>query len=213
LDNLESVLAEDALPAFDPTVSRPTHRLSTILATSAEPLVPSQTAGGPPSQHLYLGRLARFYDACTDQLPRVLISEWLDPRAMAFKRWEQHGQRISRARLWVFSVPAAPMVIALSLDVQASPLQLIPLLEDCYYTEVRQGEYSLADLAMELLQRSGVALSEPDQFTSSRNATSSCSSLNPRPARNPQTMCSSGSSIAPISTIAQSTAASDTPRS
>ncbi len=163
MDDLESVLVEDALPSFDPTVSRPTHRLSTILATSAELLVPSQMAGGPPSQHLYLGRLARFYDACTDQLPQVLISEWLDPRAMAFKRWE-HTRRISRARLWVFSVPAAPLVIALSLDVQASTLQLIPLLEDCYYTDVRQDEHSLAELAVELLQRSGVAPSEPDQF-------------------------------------------------
>jgi len=137
--------------------------VSTILATSAELPGPSHAEGVPPSQHLYLGRLARFYDACMDQLPRILISEWLDPRAMEFKRWEHCG-RISRARLWVFTVPAAPTVITLSLDVQATPLQLIPLLEDCYYTDVRQGEYSLAELAVELLGRSGVAVNEPDQL-------------------------------------------------
>jgi len=110
------------VPPFDPTVSRSTHRISTILATSAELVGPSWVEGVPPSQHLYLGRLARFYDACTDQLPRVLVSEWLDPQSMEFKRWQHRGRRISRARLWVFSVPAAPAVITLSLDVQASTL-------------------------------------------------------------------------------------------
>ena len=164
MDELESVLAEEAVPSFDPTVSRSTHRVSTILATSAELVGPSWVEGVPPSQHLYLGRLARFYDACTDQLPRVLVSEWLDPQSMEFKRWQHRGRRISRARLWVFSVPAAPAVITLSLDVQASTLQLIPLLEDCYYTDVREAGCSLAELALELLHRSGTAHNELDQL-------------------------------------------------
>jgi hypothetical protein len=164
VDDLESVLTEEASPPFDPTVRRSTHRVSTILATSTELLVAPQMAGAPPSRHLYLGRLARFYDAGVDQLPRVLTSEGLDPQAMVFKRCQHRDQRISKARLWVFSVPAAPMVIALSLDVHAAMLELIPLLEDCYYGDVRQGEDSLAQLALALLRRSGVAVNEPEQF-------------------------------------------------
>src|SRR6266496_4401474 len=157
-------LADHAAPPFDPTASRQTHRVSTILATSAELPGPAHADGTPPSQQLYLGRLARFYDACTDQLPRVLVSEWLDPQSMEFKRWQHRGRRISRARLWVFSVPAAPAVITLSLDVQASTLQLIPLLEDCYYADVREAGCSLADLAVELLHRSSAVHDDLDQL-------------------------------------------------
>jgi hypothetical protein len=164
LDELESFLAEETGPSFDPTVSRSIHRVSTVLATSAELVGPSWLEGAPPTQHLYLGRLGRFYDACVDQLPRVLVSEWLDPQSMEFKRWQHPGRRISRARLWVFSVPAAPAVITLSLDVQASTLQLIPLLEDCYYHDLRQDGRSLAELALELLHRSGAANGELDHL-------------------------------------------------
>ncbi|WP_322778736.1 hypothetical protein [Frankia sp. Cas4] len=51
------------VPPFDPTVERSVHRISTVIATTAETVDLLRAEGRPPSEFLRLGRLEAFYIA------------------------------------------------------------------------------------------------------------------------------------------------------
>jgi hypothetical protein len=161
MDQMDGILDAPAAPtayrAFDPTVSRRENRITTVLATSLETRNLIAEAGLRPSDYLYFGRLARYYDVSADQLPKVVISEWLDVTRLEFKRW-RNSTEISLARIWLFECPAAPMVIVLTFEVECAALELLPLLEDCYYGAVEVAGLSLTELVRQLLDRYGIAV-------------------------------------------------------
>lgn len=136
---------------FDPVKDRDVHRITTVYATSAELDRSLSLAGEPAGGHLRLGRLARFYKHGADELPRVISSRSLAPEHLETTRYSAHAANVVGMRLWLFQVPAAPLVAALTIDVECEVLQLIPLLEDCYYSDVHYGGHSLPELIRDVL--------------------------------------------------------------
>ena len=62
---------------------------------------------------------------------------------------------------------------AFSLDVQCEPIEVIDLLEDCYFADVHVGEATITEYARVVAGQLGaVTIAGHDFF---RNATSSCS--------------------------------------
>ncbi|MHA5050590.1 hypothetical protein [Streptomyces sp. SD15] len=136
---------------FAPYVSRNGTRLTTIYATSwtyAPDRPVSGTGPRRPSELLKLGRLASYYDAHADQLPRVLLRERLDPATVTARRWSASAQANPEAVvLWYLTAPSGQILLALTLDVQASLIDCIPLLEDLHYAEVTCGDKGLEQFA------------------------------------------------------------------
>jgi hypothetical protein len=97
------------------------------------------TAGGQLPDYLDLWRFERYYRLSGDQLPHVLCREAIDPGGLSFKRW-QRAARVTGARVWLFRLPSAQLVAALSLDANCEPAETIDLLEDCYFGEVQIGD-------------------------------------------------------------------------
>ncbi|WP_322748569.1 MULTISPECIES: hypothetical protein [unclassified Frankia] len=124
------------VPPFDPTVERSVHRISTVIATTAETVDLLRAEGRPPSEFLRLGRLEPFYIAAVQQLPRVLACRDIDADSLKFRRGESTTATVCKARLWLFDVQAGPVVAVFSVDVECAPKVLIPFLEDCYYDHV-----------------------------------------------------------------------------
>jgi hypothetical protein len=100
----------------------------------------------PPADYLRLGRLARFYQTSRHQLPRVLLRDRLDPAGLAFERWSD-GAGVASARVWLFVLPSGQTLAALSMDVAASLVGSIPLLEDLYYGAATVGGRSFEQVA------------------------------------------------------------------
>jgi hypothetical protein len=72
--------------------------------------------------------------------------------ALSFRRFSPI-RPISRARLWVLDVPAGNFVLSVSVDIQCSPRELIPLLEDLYYADVCIDGQSLPEAFGPLVHR------------------------------------------------------------
>jgi len=150
-------------PPFDPTVGRPTHRISTVIATSTETADPLRAEGRPPGELLRLGRLATFYQDAAGQLPRVLAVRDLDPAILTFRRAAASTPTVRAGRLWLFDVQAGPVVAVLSLDLDSAPLALVPILEDLYYDDVLIDQTPPAAVVTSLLATTDVTLREPDE--------------------------------------------------
>lgn len=141
----------DGQPApFAPFVSRGSTRLTTIYATSwrCDTRELEQVAR-PVGEFLNLGRLGEFYAVSQRQLPRVIAREDVPRESLAFQRWDD-GESVLGARVWYFSLPSHQLLVALSVDVTASAVGTIPLLEDLYYGNLTVGGQPLAAWAGEV---------------------------------------------------------------
>ncbi|MDT3443144.1 hypothetical protein [Pseudofrankia sp. BMG5.37] len=158
---------------FDPIVARPSHRLSIVIATSAETADLLRADGQLPETYLRLGRLAGFYRDADNQLPRVLAVRDLDPATLAFRRGAGTAATIRAGRLWLFDVQAGPVVAVLSVDLDCDPLALIPFLEDLYYDDLTVGSSTLDVVAADLLDGANAAVRQtgggPLKLTSQRH--------------------------------------------
>ena len=111
-------------------------------------------ADGDLGQYLRLWRFEQYYQLSADQLPRVLRREVLDAGALTFRRW-QHAGTVTGARIWLFRLPSGQVVAALSLDARCELIDVIGLLEDCYFGDVQIGEQSVAEYAHALAVQLG----------------------------------------------------------
>lgn len=137
---------------FAPYVSRGGTRLTTVYATSwtYAPDVGDDENSRPrhPSSLLKLGRLAAFYEQHAAQLPQVLRRERLDPATLVCRRWSATAQAgVTAATLWYLTAPSGQILLALTLDVDASLIACIPLLEDLHYAELTCDGVGLEQLA------------------------------------------------------------------
>lgn len=139
---------------FDPPSSRQFIRITNVYGTRWEG-VAHPGPDGHLTRHLRFGRLARYYDRAQDQLPHVTHRISIDPGELTFRRWTANGSVIG-VRLWTFFVPSGQAVVALSIDVMATALETIDLLEDCYYLDIAIGDVGLDTFACELAARGGV---------------------------------------------------------
>ncbi|SCK56911.1 hypothetical protein YWIDRAFT_08181 [Streptomyces sp. SceaMP-e96] len=133
---------------FDPYVSREKTRLTTVYSTPWT-YDPDQVDGAAerPGDVLNLGRLARHYSRSGQQLPQVLKREAFDCSSLAFQRWS--AGEPAAAQLWHFLLPSGQVVVALTLDVSATLIETIPLLEDLYYASVECAGLPLEEIAAE----------------------------------------------------------------
>ncbi len=141
------------------------HRLSTVIATTAETVDLLRAEGQPLSELLRLGRLEPFYVAAARQLPRVLACRDIDADSLTFRRGESTTATVCRARLWLFDAQAGPVVVVFSVDVECAPTVLIPFLEDCYYDHVAVGSFSLERYVAETLEEADVQTVESAGLT------------------------------------------------
>jgi hypothetical protein len=138
---------------FAPYASRENLRLTTVYSTpwTYDPATVDHSA-----QHagdaLGLGRLAEYYSRSAQQLPRVLRREALDCSNITCRRWQTGAPAF--AQLWHFLLPSGQVVVALTLDVPATLIEAIPLLEDLYYASI---EYAGQPLELLAAQRIGCA--------------------------------------------------------
>jgi hypothetical protein len=102
----------------------------------------SGPTSGDLSGHLRLWRFERHYRLSADQLPAVLGQEALDAGTLRFERW-RHAGTLTGARVWLFALPSGQIVAALSLDARCAPIEVIDLLEDLYFADVRAGEATI----------------------------------------------------------------------
>ena len=132
---------------FAPTTSRACHRITNVFATSLESDDLLGAAGNLPSSSLKLGRMQRFYDRCSQQLPRVAARRALSPEGMTFSWDHSSDYTFEAVNAWLFDVPAGPVVLALTVDVGCARRALIPLLEAFYYCQVTFSGLGAEDLA------------------------------------------------------------------
>ena len=123
-------------------------------------------------------RFEQYYRLSADQLPAVLHQEALDAGTLRFTRW-QHAAALTGARVWLFALPSGQIVAALSLDMRCALIEVIDLLEDCYFADVHAGEATITEHTRAPSPGSSVR-SPPPVTISSLNATSSCSTSRPR---------------------------------
>ncbi len=128
--------ADDSLdvPRVDPPAQRKTVRVTNVYATSGRVSQVPHADPGEVADYLRFGRLERYYRLSDGQLPRVLARRELDVATLEGRRWRQ-PERLVHAWLWLFTSPSDQVLVALTLDVDCAPVELIPLLEDCYYTD------------------------------------------------------------------------------
>ncbi len=127
------------------------------------------TAGnGDLPGHLRLWRFERYYRLSADQLPAVLHQEALDAGTLRFARW-QHAGTLTGARAWLFALPSGQVVAALSLDVRCELIEVIDLLEDCYFADVHAGTATITEHARTIAAQLGAATTGGDEFLPERH--------------------------------------------
>src|SRR5450631_2585062 len=138
----------DVVP-FDPFNTGERLRLTTIYATSRslDASVLRETTR-PLGDVLRMGRLAEFCADAQDQLPSVFIYQSIDANMLTFQRW---SGTVQNAYFWLLTVTSGQVLVALSLDVTAGLVEVIPLLEDLYYATVQLGDKTLEDWSIEQL--------------------------------------------------------------
>jgi hypothetical protein len=111
-------------------------------------------AGRQLPDYLQLWRFEPYYRLSADQLPQVLAREQLPP-GLGFKRWEAHAGCVLAAWLWLFRLPSGQVVAALTVDAGCELGEVIDLLEDCYFGDVRAGTDTIEGCAHALAARLG----------------------------------------------------------
>ena len=120
---------------FDPPTSRDAIRLTAVYATGWAATDQVLEAAVPLVQHLYFGRLEKFYRHSAEQLPAVVHHGRHSPTAVGLARWPDCPV-VSKASTWLFVTPSRQLVAGLTLDLACAPVQAIPVLEDLYYEAV-----------------------------------------------------------------------------
>jgi hypothetical protein len=143
--------------SVEPYVRRELLRLTNVYATTwrSEP-GPEGDRGRPAGEVLRLGRLAGFYQAAEQQLPRVLGRIDYPPTAVECDRWTG-ASALAAVRAWLLALASGQVLAALTLDVACTPVEAIPLLEDCYYASVRMAGRPLTE---QLAAQAGALLGE-----------------------------------------------------
>lgn len=122
---------------FDPHPHRTATRITNVYATTWQ-LPETQTLMlRVPTEELRLGRVGYFYEKSTDQLPRTLRCESLDISKISFNRFRTTQRNLTAAKLWLFVTPSLQIVAGLTFDTNLQIRNVIDLLEDCYYLDIR----------------------------------------------------------------------------
>ena len=130
--------------------------------------LPSAASNGDLPGHLRLWRFERYYRLSADQLPAVLHQEALDASTLQFERW-QHPGTLTGARAWLFAMPSGQVVAAFSLEVRCEPIEVIDLLEDCYFADVHVGEATITEHARTMAGQLGAVTTAGHDFLPERH--------------------------------------------
>ena len=152
-------------PAARRRVSGPI-RVTSIYATPWH--LPGPPGNGELSGHLPLWRFEQYYRLSADQLPAVLLQEALDVTTLRFARW-QHAAALTGGRVWLFALPSGQVVAALSLDMRCALIEVIDLLEDCYFADVHAGEATITEHTRAIAVQLGAVTSAGDDFLPERH--------------------------------------------
>jgi hypothetical protein len=152
-----------------PAARRPVQGRIRVTSLYATPWhLPGAAGNGDLPGHLRLWRYERYYRLSADQLPAVLHQEALDASALRFGRW-QHAAQLTGARIWLFALPSGQVVAALSLDVECALIEVIDLLEDCYFTDVHAGEATIEQYALTMAAQLGAVTTGGHDFLPERH--------------------------------------------
>ena len=110
----------------------------------------------------------RYYRLSADQLPAVLHQQTLDPSKVRFARW-QHAATLTGARAWLFALPSGQVVAAVSLEVTCKLIEVIDLLEDCYFADMHIGEATITEHARAMAAQLGAETTAGDDFLPERH--------------------------------------------
>jgi len=126
------------------------------------------TVGRPLPDYLRLWRFEQYYRQSGDQLPQVLAREALDASKLRFERW-QHADSTLAAWMWLLRLPSGQVVAALTVDATCELIELVDLLEDCYFVDVHIGAESAEDRAHAMAARLGADGSSERSFLQERH--------------------------------------------
>lgn len=143
-----------------------TIRVTSIYATPWH--LPGAADNGELPGHLPLWRFEQYYRLSADQLPAVLHQEGLDASTLRFARW-QHAAALTGARVWLFALPSGQVVAALSLDMRCALIEVIDLLEDCYFADVNVGEATITEHTRAIAGQLGAVTTVGDDFLPERH--------------------------------------------
>ena len=143
-----------------------TIRIAGIYATPWH--LPGGAGNGDLPGHLRLWRFERHYRLSADQLPAVLHQEALDASTLRFARW-QHAATLTGARAWLFALPSGQVLAAFSLEVRCELIEIIDLLEDCYFADVHVGEATITEHARTMATQLGAVTTAGDDFLPERH--------------------------------------------
>lgn len=129
---------------FDPFGTRESIRVTTVYSTAATVGGDVSRSADPLERYLRFGRLENFVVGSRGQLPQVVERRALDPGDVTFHRW---GGAALAAQAWWFAMPSGQIIAAISVDVTAELIGVIPLLEDMYYADITVGSGSFEQLS------------------------------------------------------------------
>jgi len=157
-------------PALETGAARPSVRqkvrVTNLYATPWH--LADSTGGHELPRFLDLGRLEHHYRLSADQLPRVLYRETLAAGAVIFQRW-QPVDAVAGGWAWFFQLPSGQLVAALTVDVHCGLGEVIDLLEDCYYGDVRVGGTPVEQYAQAMAVQLGAEGDSAPGFLSERH--------------------------------------------
>jgi hypothetical protein len=130
--------------------------------------LPDGRAGRPLPEYLRLWRFEPYYRLSADQLPHVLAREALEAEGLAFQRW-QHAGSVTGAWIWLFRLPSGQVVTALTIDTTCELVELIDLLEDCYFGDVLIGTRPVEEQVHAMAVQAGADCGSEDTFLPERH--------------------------------------------
>jgi hypothetical protein len=143
-----------------------TIRITGIYATPWH--LPGAAGTGELPGHLPLWRFEQYYRLSAGQLPAVLHQEALDAGTLRFARW-QHAAALTGARTWLFALPSGQVAAALSLDMRCALIEVIDLLEDCYFADVHAGEATITEHTHTIATQLGAVTTAGNEFLPERH--------------------------------------------
>jgi hypothetical protein len=113
-------------------------------------------------------RFEQYYRLSADQLPQALVRQPLEVSELRFQRW-QHKTSVLAAWMRLFRLPSGQIVSALTVDTGCELAEVIDLLEDCYFADVRIGMETVEDQARALADRFGADGDQKQTFLPERH--------------------------------------------
>jgi hypothetical protein len=87
---------------------------------------------------------------------------------MRLARW-QHAAALTGAWVWLFVLPSGQVVAALSLDMRCALIEVIDLLEDCYFADVHVGDATITEHTRAIARRLDAVTTVGDEFLPERH--------------------------------------------